>query len=156
MGVVNITNIWTADPVDIWTPQPYFDANEAFAIVIEVNLQANPPYLDYSFAATWIMGTPRMDPWTTSWYTVLPGNDAGLMPTVVNKWNFQWDYRHNGKNFIVWISWDHYADAVSQIFGPEKYDGIFYVLGTIAAEGTPYFGVSDKYWYRVQNLSQIP
>ena len=134
---------------DIWTPAPAFGATSPFAIVMDIELTANPPWLPDSFAATWIMGTPRQDPYTDSWYTILPGNNGSLMPTVVFDWNFEWDYRRKGKNFSIWISFDQYLDAVSQIYGSEKEQGIFYVMGTLASEGTGYFAVSDKFWYRV-------
>jgi len=148
MAVINITGIRTADPADIWTPTPYLFASSPFAIVMDVTLDADPPYLDDVFDVTWIMGTPRIDPYTTSWYTALDGNGV-LMPTVVFEWKrITWDYRRNGKNFSVYVFMDHYSDAVSQILGDEKYEGIFYVEGTVAALGTPYFAVSDRYWYR--------
>ncbi|HEX3738589.1 MAG TPA: hypothetical protein VHV29_02580 [Terriglobales bacterium] len=148
MSEVNILGVWSADPADIFTPKPVFVSSEPFAIVIEVNLDVDPPFFSNSLTATWIMGTPRIDPYTTSWYTVLDGGDASLMPTVVFDWDFSWDYRKRGKNFVVWISFDHYSDAVSQILGGEKFDGLFYVMGTIESRGEYYFGVSDKYWYR--------
>jgi hypothetical protein len=149
MAVINITGAWTADASDIWTPAPSFVSDMPFAVVIEVELVANPPYLDDTFSATWIMGTPRQDPYTPSWYTAIDDNGM-LMPTVVYEWDFEWDYRHKGKNFAVWDAFDHYSDAVSQVLGGEKDQGVFYLQGIIVARGTGYFAVSDKYWYRVQ------
>jgi hypothetical protein len=148
MGVINITGIRTADPADIWTPLSAFYASSPFAIVIDVQLEADPPYLDDIFDITWIMGTPRMDPFTTSWYSVA-GDTGWIMPTIVFEWDrMTWNYRQKGKDFTVWTSFDHYSDAVSQILGGEKYEGIFYVQGTVAALGTTYFAVSEKFWYR--------
>jgi hypothetical protein len=149
MAVINIAGVWTAESTDIWTPVNSFFSALPFATVIEVELDADPPYLDDLFSATWILGTPRQDPYTTSWYTAIDDN-AVLMPTVVNQWDFEWDYKKNGKNFAVWNSFGKYDDAVSQIYGPERNQGIFYLQGTLASRGTGYFAVSDKYWYRVQ------
>jgi hypothetical protein len=149
MGVINISAVRTADSSDIWTPVPSFVSDMPFSVVIDVELEADPPYLDYSFSATWILGTPRQDPYTTSWFTAIDDN-AVMMPTVVYEWDFDWDYRANGKNFSVWTSFDQYTDAVSQILGEEQNQGIFYLRGIVNARGTPYFAVSDKFWYRVQ------
>ena len=147
MGVINITGIRTANPADIWTATPGVVASSPFAIVMDVELDADPPYLDDTFSATWIMGTPRQDPYTDSWYTAID-DTACLMPTIVFEWDFEWDYKQNGKSFSVYYFFDQYSDAVSQILGGEKYDGIFYVQGTVASRGTYYFAVSDKFWYR--------
>jgi hypothetical protein len=147
MAVINITGIRTANPADIWAPTPAVVSSSPFAIVMDVELDADPPYLDDTFSATWIMGTPRQDPYTSSWYTAIDDNGI-LMPTIVFEWDFEWDYKKNGKNFSVYYFFDHYSDAVSQILGGEKYNGIFYVQGTVASRGTFYFAVSDKFWYR--------
>jgi hypothetical protein len=147
MAVINVTGIRVANPADIWTPTPGVFSSSPFAIVMDVELDADPPWLDYSFSATFVMGTPRQDPYTTSWFTAIDDN-AVLMPTIVFEWDFDWNYRENGKSFSVWYSFDHYSDAVSQILGSEKYNGMFYVEGTVTSESTYYFGVSDKFWYR--------
>jgi len=149
MAVINISGVWTAESTDIWTPVPSFFSALPFAMVIEIELDADPPYLDDSFSATWILGTPRQDPYTPSWFTILDSGNATLMPTVVYEWDFEWDYKKKGKNFAVFWTFNQYSDAVSQISGDEKNNGIFYLQGTIASRGTGYFAVSEKYWYRV-------
>jgi hypothetical protein len=99
------------------------------------------------FDAVWQIVNPRQDPYNHGWYTVV-GSDPVGMPTVVDDWTgvgFQW-----GTNFAVWTQWNHYADAVAQVRGPDQISGVFYAQGTINVEGSNLFATASPSWYKVR------
>jgi hypothetical protein len=140
--------IWTADPGNIWASKSSFMSSDPFAIVMGVQVDQSVVAEGLLFDAVYQLVNPRQDPYNHAWYTV---SDSNLMsmPTVDNDWtagSFNW-----GTNFAIWFWWSHYADAVSQLYGPDRLDGVFYAQGTISVEGSNLFSAAAPFWYKVRS-----
>ena len=149
MSFVNISAVRTADPGEVWVPKNSFRPSDPFAVVLDVQVDSSIVQEGLLFDATFQINNPRNDPYTTSWFTVLSTGDAIDMTSVVWAWgsvSFQW-----GTSFSVWYSFDHYSDAVSQIYGGEKLQGLFYAQGTINVQGSDLFAPSPQFWYKVRS-----
>lgn len=147
MSFVNISAVRTADPGNVWVPKNSFRPSDPFAVVLDVQVDSSIVQAGLLFDATFEIVNPRNDPYSPSWYTVI-GGDSFEMPSVVWQWDsvsFQW-----GTNFAVWWWFNHYSDAVSQIYGGEKLQGIFNAQGTINIQGSDLFAVSSQFWYKVR------
>jgi hypothetical protein len=148
MSFLNISAVRTADPNDIWQPKLSFRPTDPFAVVLDVQVDNSVIEEGLLFDATFQINNPRNDPYTTSWFTILSTGDALEMTSVVWTWNsvsFQW-----GTSFAVWWWFDHYSDAVTQISGGEKLQGIFYAQGTVNVQGSDLFAASPPFWYKVR------
>lgn len=145
MPFVQIPAVYAADPADVWTPKASFVSTDPFAIVIQVQVSSDLVKAGLSYDAVFQMVNPRQDPYRGSWFTYT-GNSVLDMTTRDRHWNgirFQWT------DFAAWVSWGQYADAVSQILGGEKLQGLFIVRGTIDVVGSSLFAHSDGSWYKV-------
>ena len=148
MSFVNISAVRTADPGNVWIPKNSFRPADPFAVVLDVQVDSSVIQEGLVFDATFEIANPRDDPYTTSWFTITDNGDVLDMTSVVWQWSsvsFQW-----GTNFAVWWHFDHYSDAVSQISGGEKLQGIFNAQGTINIQGSDLFAASGQFWYKVR------
>ena len=146
MAFVNVSAARTADPGNVWLAKDSFMSNDPFAIVLDVQVDSSVLAAGLLFDVVWQIVNPRQDPYNHAWWTLI-GSEIVGMPTVDTDWNgvgFQWT------NFAVWHWWSHYADAVSQVRGPDKLAGVFYVQGTINVQGSSLFGRSNQFWFKVR------
>jgi hypothetical protein len=145
MSFVNISAVYSADPGNIWTPKSAFMIADPFAIVLNVQADSSLISGGLLYDAIFQIVNPRQDPSTDSWWTLLSGNIVS-MPTADVAWNgvgFQWT------NFAVWWWWSHYADAVSQVYGP-SIRGVYYVQGSVSVEGSNLFANSGQFWFKTR------
>lgn len=146
MAFVNVSAARTADPGNVWVPKNSFMSGDPFAIVLDVQVDSSLVSSGLLYDVVWQLVNPRQDPFNHAWWTVIAGNIVGV-PTLDFDWTgvaFQWT------NFAVWLSWSRYSDAVSQVHGPDKSSGVFYVQGTINVEGSSLFGNSGQFWFKVR------
>jgi hypothetical protein len=142
---VRIPAAYAADPGDVWTPKTSFASSDPFTIVIRVQVSSDIVHAGLSYDAVFQMVNPRQDPYRGSWFTVI-SSEAVQMTTRDHHRNdvaFQWT------DFATWVSWNQYADAVTQIRGAEKIKGLFRVRGTIDVVGSNLFAQSEGSWYKV-------
>lgn len=146
MSFVNISNVRTADPSNMWAPKASFFSRDPFAIVMDVQADSSLIQAGLLFDAVFQIVNPRQDPHNHAWYTISGLSDVS-MPTIDRDWKgvaFQWT------NFIIWYQWAQYSDAVSQIRGPDQINGIFYVQGTISVQGSDLFARSGEFTFKVR------
>jgi hypothetical protein len=146
MAFVNISAVRTADPGNVWAAKSSFMSSDPFAIVLDVQVDSSVLSAGLLYDAVWQIVNPRQDPYSHAWWTPI-GSTPVSMPTVDADWNsvpFQWT------NFGVWYWWSHYSDAVSQIAGPDKLAGVFYVQGTVNVQGSSLFARSNQFWFKVR------
>ena len=146
MAFVNVSAARTADPGNVWVAKNSFMSGDPFAIVLDVQVDSSLVSAGLLYDVVWQIVNPRQDPYNHAWWTPIAGNIVDI-PTVDRDWTsvaFQWT------NFAVWVSWAQYADAVSQVRGPDKSAGIFYVQGTINVQGSSLFGRSGQFWFKVR------
>jgi hypothetical protein len=148
MAFVNVSAARTADPGkgNVWVPKDSFMSSDPFAIVLDVQVDSSLVSSGLLYDVVWQIANPRQDPYTHAWWTPIAGNGVGI-PTVDFDWTsvaFQWT------NFAVWVSWSHYSDAASQVRGPDKFAGIFYLQGTINVQASSLFGHSSQFWFKAR------
>jgi hypothetical protein len=146
MAFLNVSAVRTADPGNNSVAKDSFMSSDPFAIVLDGQVDSSVVSAGLLYDIVWQIVNPRQDPNSHAWWTLLAGDVVG-MPTVDVDWkgaSLPWTY------FWVMASWSHYADAVSQVQGPDKFDGIFYVQGTVNVQGSSLFGHSGQFWFKVR------
>jgi hypothetical protein len=147
MSFINISAIRTADPGNVWVAKNSFMSGDSFAMVIDVQVDSSIVQAGLLFDIVWQIVNPRQDPNNHAWWALIAGNVFHI-PTIDVDWNgvqFQW-----GTNFAVWHWWTRYADAVSQVRGPDALSGVFYVQGTVSIQGSNLFARSGQFWFKVR------
>ena len=146
MPFVNISQVYAADPGDVWTPKRSFVSTDPFAIVIRVQVSQDVIDAGLSYDAYFQADNPRRDPDVGNWWIILPGNESVGGITRDYRWlnvPFQWT------DFESDVSWAQYSDFVSHIWGPDRVNGVFVVRGTINVRGSNLFAHSGDSTYKV-------
>lgn len=138
--------IWTADPGNVWVPKNSFMSTDPFAIVMGVQVDQSVLDDGLLYDAVWQLVNPRQDPNNHAWYTLVDSSVIS-MPTIDTDWT---GVHFLSTNFATWHWWSHYSDAVSQVYGPDHINGVFYAQGTISVEGSDLFASAAPSWYKVR------
>jgi len=148
MSFINISEAYTADPGNIWTPKSSFMVSDPFAIVLNVQADSSVVQEGLLFDALFQIVNPQQDPYRGAWWS-FDGEDVFAMNSVDTPWNgvaFQW-----GTSFVIWTWWSQYLDAVSQLGGPVSVKtGVFYVQGSVNVEGSDLFAASSPFWFKTR------
>ncbi|SRR6266699_3097712 len=146
MSFINITNVYTADPGDIWTAKNAFMLNDPFAIVLNIQADSSLVSEGLLFDGVFQILGPQQDPANGfPWFTLLDGEFV-MSPSRDALWNdisFQW-----GTDFAIWWSWSQYYDAISHIVNAKL--GVFFVQGTVNVQGSNLFANSERFWFKVR------
>jgi hypothetical protein len=147
MPFIQISDVYTADPGDVWTRKPTFFPSDPFAIVLIVQMSSDIMQAGLRSNTVFQMVNPRMDPYRGSWWHY--DSSVGVIEheTRDAHWkNVPFSFTYFARSW----SYSQYLDAVAQINGSEKLEGIFFVRGTIDVIGSDLFAHSGEFWYKVR------
>jgi hypothetical protein len=147
MPFIQITDVHTADPSNVWTPKPAFLSSEPFAIVLIVQISSDIIQAGLRSNTVFQMVNPRMDPFRGSWWHY--DSSVGVIEHETRDYHWN-DVAFSYTYFARSLSYSRYSDAVAQINGTEKLNGVFFVRGTIDVRGSNLLAASGVFWYKVR------
>jgi hypothetical protein len=146
MPFIQIPQVYTADPANVWSPKASFVSSDPFAIVLIVQISSDILQAGLRSDTIFQMVNPRMDPFRGSWYHYDPNIGVIEHETRDFHWNnVQFSFTYFARS----VSWPAYANAVAAISGAEKLKGVFLVRGTIDIIASNLFARSGEFWYKV-------
>ena len=145
MAFVNISDVYTADPNDVWTPKDSFLLHDRFSIVLRIQADSSLVTKKFLFEAVVQIVGPQQDldggfPW---W--IISNGDVLPSPTRDSTWTNQ---SFQFTDFAFFVFWNSYHDAIAHVGNAKQ--GVFYVQGTVNVQGSPLFAASDRFWFKVR------
>lgn len=157
---VRISDIYTANPTEIWRPKSSFGFFEPFAIVLVVSVSGDLIESGSRSNTVFQLVNPRLDPAGSNWYYSGVGGDP-LGTIQCNSRDHFWDNVTfpSATYFFRYMAFSRYADAVAAPPGLRLHHarygrtGVFFVRGTIDVIDSDHFAHSGEYWYKTRDLA---
>jgi hypothetical protein len=145
MAFVNISDVYTADPGDVWTPKNSFLLHDPFAIVLRVQADSSLVSKKVLFDAVVQIVGPQQDLTQFPWWIIDSNGDVQPSPTRDSTWtnrSFQFT------DFAFSVFWNSYFDAIAHVGNAKQ--GVFFVQGTVNVQGSELFAASGRFWFKVR------
>lgn len=145
MSFVQISNVYTADPANVWVPKSAFITSDAFAVVLIVQVGSSLVQGGMRSDTVFQIVNPQLDPlggawwyWDGSWTSQTIDR-----PSIDKTWsNVPFSFTH----FARWWSWSSWANAV--MYTQPKV-GVFSVRGHIDVRSSNLFARSGEFSFKV-------
>ena len=145
MAFVNISDVYTADPNDVWTPKDSFLLHDRFSIVLRIQADSSLVTKKMLFEAVVQIVGPQQDLTGFPWWIIDSNGHVQPSPTRDSTWTNQ---SFQFTDFAFSVFWNSYLDAIAHVGNAKQ--GVFYVQGTVNVQGSALFAASDRFWFKVR------
>jgi hypothetical protein len=90
MAFVNVTAVRTTDPSNVWVGKNSFVSNDAFAIVLDVQVDSSVLAAGLSYDVVWQIVNPRQDPYSHGWFTVFDSETNAITVAIARTARKSW------------------------------------------------------------------